>query len=69
MNITVIQALDQAGKRWFWNRYGAWQEKRDADCHITHPITARKAYQAATVRDRFNPADERMAEIEMVELL
>lgn len=65
----VIQALDQTGKRWFWNRHGAWQEKRDADCHIMHDITARKAYQAATTRDRFNPVSERMAEIEMVTLI
>ena len=65
----VIQALDRAGKRWFWNADGAWQEKRDSRCHFSTIAAADKAYKSATTRDRFTSAEDRMEEIEMSKLL
>lgn len=65
MNITIITATDKAGKSWFLNANGSWQEKRDSQCHFLTAVAAGNAYRAVVTRDRFQSADERMVEIEM----
>lgn len=65
MNITIITAVDQAGKSWFLNANGAYQEKRDSSCHFLTANAAGQAYRAAVASDRFKSPDDRMVEIEM----
>lgn len=65
MNITIITATDSAGKNWFLNTSGSWQERRDSQCHFLSAKSAGTAYRAAIARDRFLSSDDRMIEIEM----
>lgn len=65
MNITIITATDSAGKTWFLNATGSWQERRDSECHFLSAKAAGNAYRAAVTRDRFASAEDRMIEIEM----
>lgn len=65
----IVQAKDREGKKWFWNANGSWQEKRDSNCHFSTAFGAITAFNKANASNRFMPREDRMEELEMVQLL
>lgn len=61
----IIYGLDRQGVRWFWNIHGAWQMKRNIDCHYATNQAAEKALRRAQTSERFKSYEDRMDLIEM----
>src|SRR3546814_10527135 len=64
----IITAIDITGRRWFRNARHQWQANRDNHCHFPNAIEASKIYHDAIVANRFLDPEDRMDDIEMVQL-
>src|SRR3546814_1685614 len=64
----IITAIDITGRRWFRIARHQWQANRDNHCHFPNAIEASKIYHDPIVANRFLDPEDRMDDIEMVQL-